>query len=148
MEETIYRHAKGEINRLPCVFEAALLGQHAVCELSVRHSVNGHQKLACAQPLARASCGTLDGLLQEKSAFAIRRTDAQRRLPKASVMKIQCGGLNGLRSLLDPQAHAPNVVHLVRLAQEKQGGLAQLPFAEIIKSVAAWKPSRRIPDNA
>jgi hypothetical protein len=59
------------------------------------------------------------------------------------VMKIQCGGLNGLKTLLDPQALAPNVRRLVRLAQERYGELGTLPFSEIVQGMAAWKARRR-----
>jgi hypothetical protein len=38
---------------------------------------------------------------------------------------------------------APNVQHLMRLAQERHGELADLPFTEIVKGVSAWKGRRR-----
>lgn len=143
MDESAFRHAKGEINRLPCVFERALLARHAVCEYAVRHQIGERETIACAQPPARVLCGELNGLLREKSAFALRLTNTVRILPHAMLMKIQCGGLNGLRDLLDADAVAPNVQHLVRLAQERHGELADLPFTEIVKGVAAWKGRRR-----
>lgn len=143
MDESAFRHAKGEINRLPCVFERALLARHAVCEYAVRHQIGERETIACAQPPARVLCGELNGLLREKSAFALRLTNTVRILPHAMLMKIQCGGLNGLRDLLDAAAVAPNVQHLVRLAQERHGELADLPFTEIVKGVAAWKGRRR-----
>lgn len=142
MDETAFRHAKGEINRLPCVFERALLARQSVCEYAVRHQIAERETVACAQPTARASCGELNGLLREKSAFALRLVDAKRILPHAQVMKIQCGGLNGLRDLLDPGALAPSVHRLVRLALERHGSLGELPFHEIVKGVAAWKGRR------
>lgn len=143
MDESAFRHAKGEINRLPCVFERALLAKHAVCEYAVRHQIGERETIACAQPPARALCGELNGLLREKSVFALRLTNVVRILPHAMLMKIQCGGLNGLRDLLDADAVAPNVQHLVRLAQERHGELADLPFTEIVKGVSAWKGRRR-----
>jgi hypothetical protein len=59
------------------------------------------------------------------------------------VMKIQCGGLDGLKALLDADAVAPDVRRLVRLAQERYGDLDALPFSEIVQGVAAWKARRR-----
>jgi hypothetical protein len=143
MDESAFRHAKGEINRLPCVFERALLAKHAVCEYAVRHQIGERETIACAQPPARVLCGELNGLLREKSAFALRLTNTVRILPHAMLMKIQCGGLNGVRDLLDADAVAPNVQHLMRLAQERHGELADLPFTEIVKGVSAWKGRRR-----
>ncbi len=143
MDETAFRHAKGEINRLPCVFERALLARQSVCEYAVRHQIAERETVACAQPTARVNCGELNGLLRQKAAFALHLTDANRILPHAQVMKIQCGGLNGLRDLLDPEALAPSVHRLLRKAVETHGSLDQLPFTEIVKGIAAWKGRRR-----
>ena len=46
---------------------------------------------------------------------------------------------------IEPAALAPNVRRLVRLAQERYGALAALPFSEIVQGVAAWKPGGRGP---
>lgn len=133
----------GEINRLPCVFERALLSQCAVCELARRDSVGERETVACSSPLARAACGTLYGLLREKSAFALGVKEARRVLPHAMVMKVQCGGLNGLKQALMPDAHAPDVHLLVREANGRLGSLDALPFSEIVQGVAAWQGRRR-----
>jgi hypothetical protein len=142
MDESAFRHAKGEVNRLPCVFKRALLAHQAVCEFAVQQTVSGREGIACAQPVARASCGELHGLLQEKSVFALRRGNTKLTSPASQVLQLQCGGLNGLRDVIDPGAPAPNIHVLVRSAQERYAELAQLPFSEIVKAVAAWKPAR------
>jgi len=143
MDETAYKSARGEINRLPCVFEKALLSRCAVCQLAASHALAERETIACSSPLARADCGQLSGLLREKSAFALRLTNTQRILPHAMVMKIQCGGLQGLQQVLDAEAPAPDVRRLVLLAREKFGELAALPFSEIVKGVAAFQLRKR-----
>ena len=145
MDESAFRHVKGDINRLPCVFERALLAQHSVCEFSVRHQIAERETVACSQPVARAMCARLSALLREKAAFALKLTSTQKILPHAMVMKIQCGGLDGLKAALDPQAVAPDVRHLLQLAQQQYADLAELPFSEIVQGIAAWKPRRRHP---
>ena len=142
MKVSISTHAKGDINRLSCVFRRALLARAAVCECAARHDESGRASVACAQPVARASCGELLGLLRERSGFALGLADARRSLPAAKLMKIQCGGLNGLRDTVDPGAVAPSVHRLVRLAKEQFGELDALPFSEIVKGIAAWSPRR------
>jgi hypothetical protein len=145
VDEAAFRHARGAINRLPCVFGRALLARHAACELAVRHQIAGREAVACAQPVARAICAQMSTLLRDKSAFTMGLTGpgTRRILPPATVMKIQCGGLDGLKALLDAGAVAPDVRRLVRLAQERYGDLAELPFSEIVQGVAAWKPRPR-----
>lgn len=132
-----------DVNRLPCVFSAALLAQCAICELARRGSVGETASVDCSSPLARSACGTLYGLLREKSAFALRLANTRRILKHSQVMKIQCGGLNGLKQAVEPQAHAADVHRLVRIASEREGGLEALPFSQIVQGVAAWYRQRR-----
>lgn len=135
--------AIGAINRLPCVFERALLAQCAVCELARRESIGEQEMIACSAPVARSACGTLHGLLREKSAFALGVKETRRVLPHAMVMKVQCGGLAGLKQAIMPDAHAPDVHRLVRAAVEQNGSLDVLPFSEIVKGVAAFQLRKR-----
>ena len=128
---------QGEINRLPCVFEKALLAHCAVCELARRRGGMAREGVACASPVARAACGTLYGLLRRNAAFALRAGETSRLRPGA-VLKLQCGGLTGLKQLLAPDSHAPYVHGLVRLATDAHGDLDTLPFADIVKAVTAW----------
>lgn len=145
VDETAFRNVRSEINRLPCVFERALLARHAVCDLAASHQIAERENFACTQPAAHEACAQMAELLREKSGFALHLTATQRILPHAMVMKIQCGGLDGLKALLDPAALAPNVRRLVRLAQECYGELGELPFSQVVQGVAAWKPRRRHP---
>jgi hypothetical protein len=143
VDETAFRHTRDGINRLPCVFERALLARHAVCELAVRHQIAERESIACTEGAAYAACAQMSELLREKSAFALGLTATGRILPHAMVMKIQCGGLDGLKALLDPDAPAPEVRRLVRLAAERYGEPGALPFSDIVQGVAAWKARRR-----
>jgi hypothetical protein len=143
MDEAAYRSARGDINRLPCVFEKALLSRCAVCQLAASHALAERETIACTAPLARADCGQLAGLLREKSAFALKLTTTQRILPHAMVMKIECGGLQGLRAVLDADAPAPDVRELVVLARARYGELTALPFSAIVKGVAAFQLRKR-----
>lgn len=143
MDETSYRIARNQLNQLPCVFERALLIQAAVCEAAQRLSLAEREVVACRAPLVRAACGQLLTLLRANSAFALKVKDAQRVLPHAMMMKVQCGGLIGLRDLLDPEAAAPDVLQLVRLAQAEYGGFDALPFSRIVQGVAHWQGRKR-----
>lgn len=135
--------AEAEINRLPCVFERALLAQCAACVEARRASIGEREMIACASPVARSACGTLYGLLREKSAFALGVRETRRILPHAMVMKVQCGGLQGLKEVLMPHAHAPDVHRLIREATERFGALDALPFSDIVKGVASFQLRRR-----
>jgi len=143
MDEASFHQARRQLNPLPCVFEKALLCQAAACEAAQRLSLAEREVVACREPLARAACGHLLQLLRANSAFALKVKDTQRILPHAMTMKIQCGGLTGLKDLLDPEAHAPDVLKLVRLAQAEFGALEDLPFSRIVQGVAHWQIRKR-----
>jgi len=145
MDENSYHLTRQQINPLPCVFEKALLCQAAVCEASRRLSLAEREMVACGEPLARAACGNLLQLLRANSSFALKVKDTQRILPHAMMMKVQCGGLTGLKELLDGEAHAPDVLKLVRLAQAEYKLLEDLPFSRIVQGVAHWQIRRRRP---
>ena len=145
MDEAALKSASRKVNPLPCVFDKALLCQAAVCEAAQRVALAERDMVACREPLARAACGQLLTLLRANSAFALKVKDTQRILPHAMLMKIQCGGLVGLRDLLDPEAHAPDVLKLIRLAQTEFGAFDNLPFSRIMQGVAHWQIRKRRP---
>lgn len=148
MHEASFHATRQQINPLPCVFEKALLCQAAACEAAQRLALAERELVACREPLARAACGQLLTLLRQNSAFALKLRDTQRILPHAMTMKIQCGGLVGLKDLLDPDAHAPDVLKLVCRAQAEFGALDQLPFSRIVQGVAHWQIRRRSPSKS
>jgi hypothetical protein len=145
MDETSFQATRKQLNPLPCVFDKALLCQAAACEAAQRLSLGEREMVACREPLARAACGNLLQLLRANSAFALKVKDTQRILPHAMMMKIQCGGLTGLKDLLDPAAHAPDVLKLVRLAQAEFAAFENLPFSRIVQGVAHWQIRKRRP---
>ncbi len=143
MDESAYRFARGDINREPCVFEKALLARCAVCELEVRHALAERETVACSNPEARRQCARLKEMLREKSAFALKLTDPHALLPHAAMMRIQCGGLAGLKNVLDGDAPAPSIRRLVMLARQQPGGMEELPWSRIVQGVSAWKIRKR-----
>jgi hypothetical protein len=143
MDETCYHTARGQLNPLPCVFEKALLSQAAICEAAQRLSLAEREMMACREPLVRAACGQLLSLLRTNSSFALKVRDTQRILPHAMTMKVQCGGLIGLRDLLDPDAPAPDVLKLVRRAQAEYESFSALPFSRIVQGVVHWQIRKR-----
>ena len=118
-----------------CVFAKALLARSASCELALRRTLGEREVLACASPVARINCAPLAALLHERARFALRLPAPGRPLMHVHALKLQCGGLAGLREAVPA---APDDVHaLVRSAQEAHGSLAALPWQEIVPAVVA-----------
>lgn len=131
--------ARGHINRLPCIFAAALASRQAVCGLSACAQTDAAVSLLCTQPLARANCAQLKGLLRAKARFVL----ARRQLAAGAVDDyVQCAGLAALRQALDPAG--ADVQHLLRLAAQRFQRLDALPFAALIRTMSHWpEPARK-----
>ena len=143
MDQPVVGPGRREAVQLPCcVFQRALLVRCAVCELARARQRRDGEVIDCASPVAWAACKELSGLLREKSAFALKQSRPARSLSSAAAMKVQCGGLKGFQAVLDPAAPAPDVHRLVRLAVERHGELAALPFSQIVRGIAAWRGRR------
>lgn len=128
------RSARGEINQLPCVFSKALQQRCAVCSLSLHDK----DQALCTQPLARAACASLHGLLREKARFALGMKQEPLSGPtsKQDELRLQCGGLSGLRAALDADAVAIDVSRL--LEQLALTETDALPWEKLLRTIANW----------
>lgn len=130
----LQRSARGEINRLPCVFSVALNRRCAVCSLA---QIDAEQ-CSCTQPLARAACAGLHGLLREKSRFALGQR-GEKPTPLEEI-RLQCGGLAGLQAALDQDTVAIDVQRLLERIAE--GGMDELAWEPVLRSIGHWSGGR------
>jgi hypothetical protein len=145
MDDLTRQAAEGAPQWLPCVFEKALAMGCATCTASVRGAIAEREAIGCASPSARADCATLAALTRERSAFALRVSPGT-ALPHAIAVRLQCGGLDGLRGASSPEER--DVRRLVAAARAAHGGLADLPWPNIVVAVMLWqgrRPGRRHP---
>jgi hypothetical protein len=124
-----------------CVFAKALLAGSAECRLAERHALAERVVLGCRSPVARTNCATLSALLHERARFALRLPASSQPPTHLQALRLQCGGLLALHSLLG----SPDVdVHgLVQRAQERYGSLVELPWTPLVAELALWQPRRR-----
>ncbi len=124
-----------------CVFAKALLARSAACALATRRSVAERTLVECSSPVARTNCGTLAALLHERARFALRLPPPGRPLMHMQALRLQCGGLAGLRQVLG----SPDLdVHgLVGLTHQCHGSLTNLPWQALVEHLAAWQAPRR-----
>ena len=146
MDESAFRAARGSLDPQPCVFEKALLARCADCGVAARRALAEREAIGCRSPVARANCATLLGLLRERCTFALKLLPRNDRLPHATAMRLQCGGIGALaRALDDGDAH--DVHALVVAAGDRYGALSDLPWPGIVAAVAAWQGRRRREDR-
>jgi len=157
MDESAFRRARDAVAPRPCVFEQAMLAGGCACSLATRRNIAEREAVACDSPPAHGECAQLYALLRQKSAFALKLTHVELRLPHAKQMKVECGGLLGVQQAaasaggmpVSPVPQEPasvaDVRRLVQNCAEKYGGLANLPYSAIIQSVVAYQTRRRRP---
>ena len=144
--EEAYKAAREEINRFGCPFEKAILRRCCGCENAEKHNIAERETASCKSAVARENCRTLRELLHQNALFALKLTHMG-ALPYAKDIKIQCGGMLGVQRLFAPEAEATspvsNIHGLVLAAQETFGSLQDLPYSEIVKSIAAYEARRK-----
>jgi hypothetical protein len=141
VDELAFQASRQGANPSPCVFEKALLASSAQCSLSRRLSLAERELVACTFEVARINCSTLEGLFRERATFVLRLPRPGVPIAHAKAMQLQCGGLRGLQAAL--AAPEMNVHDLVQHAQANQASLLDLPWSDIVKSIATWQLRRR-----
>ncbi len=141
MDERAFQDSRRMLNPSPCVFERAILADCAQCELARRRALAEREVVACSLEVARINCMTLENLFRERAMFALHLPRPGVPIAHAKVMQLQCGGLRGLQTAL--VAPKVNVHAMVQQAQADEASLLELPWAQIVASIVAWRPRRR-----
>ena len=140
VDETAYRQARIAATPLACAFAKAILSGCAACATSARHALAERETVGCGSPVAHANCTTLEAMLRERAAFALKLA-AGAPLPHAAAMKLQCGGLAGLRE--SAGGEEGDVRRLVAGEIARRGSLAELPWPSIVATVTPGRWSRQ-----
>lgn len=129
-----------------CPFQKPILSGRCGCELAERSALGEQLRVRCGSALACTNCRTLVALLRERARFALRLADPGAPMPFGKEMRLMLGGLAGVQRALGEGAGdrpvVENVHALVQEAQARFGGLAALPFQEIVKTIAAFQSRR------
>jgi len=146
VDEDQFRRTARDVNRVPCVFERAILSASCQCKLSQRLLIAEREAGACRSEPARAECAELLEAMRSSARFTLKLTHVDGPLPFGQEIKVQAGGLIGLQHLLHPHTdtrRVDDVRALVEEARVRYGELARLPFQEIVKSIGAYQHRRR-----
>jgi hypothetical protein len=139
VDEAAFRKELHAADSQSCIFGKALLARCCACTLSRKRAIAEREAVNCSEPAARAQCRELYELLHRNSLFALKLLHADVPLTHAQNMKIQCGGLHGLQRALDGGTEVADVAGLLQAACHEFGDLEQLPYSQIVQSVAAFQ---------
>lgn len=143
MDQDIFRKTYREMNERACVFEKSNLSGLCRCSQAERFCLAERVGVHCKSDEAKETCGRFIELLREHSRFALKSSDTSEVLSHNKAMRIQVGGMRGVYLAIHAGEPVPvqigDVHDLLQQAAEQYGSLADLPFQEIIKQVAAYQ---------
>ena len=147
MEEKQYRDTYNSINPCRCVFEKSINSRRCHCALAHRFCLADREGVSCTVDLAQKRCQTLLQTLRNNAIFTMRLTRIDGALPHGKEVKVQNGGLLGLKLLLDPTYDEQNgiedIQQLINQAIEKYTSIDAFPYDEIVKQISRFEGRSR-----
>jgi hypothetical protein len=139
MDETAYRQSATFPNA--CPFEKTLLANCATCSRAEKHNIAEREIVCCDNAEARRRCVEFRDRLRHGFSFALGKLHIDTPLPHAQEMRMQCGGLKGLRYSLDAGDQVGDVAGLLDLSVQKFGSLEDFPYSEMVRLAnSLYKP--------
>ena len=118
-----------------CPFSKPIIGNWCQCTLAnLEERCAG--KMTCKQSdKYLAGCRNLVELFKEKSRFVLGISSQEDELTHQQLMKIRCGGLQGMHRVLKVEKPIPDVLETLELARKRYNNLQDFPFSEIVKDI-------------
>lgn len=99
-DEDAFRRRREAMLGLPCPFERALLARCSDCSLARPVLMAEREAIGCTHAPANERCHAYHGALRAAARFALR-AEPDVPWPFSKEIRLQCGGLLGLREALD-----------------------------------------------
>jgi hypothetical protein len=169
-DEDAFRRRRDAAIGHACPFERALLARCAACGLARSVLLAEREAIGCQSQAASERCHAYHDELRAASRFALR-ADASAPWPFSKEIRLQCGGLIGLRQALDeaggsgeradgaqgegggdtesgsadPAAPVDDADAVLQRALARWGSVEALPYSRVIRAVIRHEPRRRAP---
>ena len=143
MDQDAFRETYREVNENFCAFEKSVLINQCNCSKAERFCIAEREGVHCLSERGQARCLDALSILRDHATFALREL-TEGKLPHGKAMRVQIGGMRGLNKLLNGEdTQVPDVDAILQAAIQRWGSLEQLPFSEIMPSIAAYKGKTR-----
>jgi len=145
MDEDEYQQTRKQLNQCPCAFEKAILSSRCGCEKFQRLNIAEREAAACVSVSAQQQCFELLEQLYQNSRFALQQSDLNSPLAHAQMMKLQCGGLQGLQSILQPptKENVNNIHYLVNSIFTSYDDIKKIPYQEIVQFISHYQVRKK-----
>lgn len=147
MDQDAFRQTYKEVNERSCAFEKSVLINQCSCSQAERFCIAEREGVQCLSEQGHENCLTTLSLLREHARFALRTNEDKAILPHGKAMRVQVGGMRGIRALVEESAEdplaVPDVYTILLQAVDKYGSLEQIPYSEVMPTIAAYKSKTR-----
>ncbi|MDH5484384.1 MAG: hypothetical protein OEY43_04030 [Gammaproteobacteria bacterium] len=121
---------------------------HARCAQGQMFRLADRQGYACHNERAQGQCSQLLNHLRQQTRFVFKLNEIDGPLPHNKEIRVQNGGLIGLRKLLGDtlvDGEIEDVNQLISQVLARYGSIDRLPFDVLMQSVTGFKarPKRR-----
>ncbi len=146
VEENEFRNTYNSINSTRCVFEKALLTKTCQCSRARGFRLAERVGFGCNHLLAQQRCAELLALMRNNARFTLGMPTVVGPLPHNKEIRVQIGGLRGLRKLCHEAEEETETIADVDATIEaciaRYGSLAEIPYDRILPSIAAYQVKR------
>ena len=147
MDQDEFRQTYREVNARACPYEKSILTNNCDCSMAERFCIAEREGVRCTSDQAQARCLALLEFLRLRARFDLQTTDQRSVVPHGKAMKIQVGGMRGLKAALAPGDPVPTTIDdifgTLATALQRFGGLEQLPLQPIVQQIAAYQGRKR-----
>ncbi len=147
MDQDQFRTTYREINQRFCAYEKSVLTNQCDCTQVERFCIAEREGAHCNSDSGHGRCQELLELLRAHARFALKALGEKDLMPHGKAMKVQVGGLRGIKLTLEPDKPTPATIDdvdgTILAAIDHFGGLEKLPFQTIIQQIAAYQVKKR-----
>jgi hypothetical protein len=150
VEENEFRSTYAALNQTRCVFEKAINARQCSCSQAERFMLAGREGVACHSKSHSQRCTAVLSQIRDNARFALKLMEVGDVLPHNKELRVQVGGLRGLRDLVnEAESGQPLVADIHRTLQQalaKYGDIDDFPYQQLMQSITAFEgrhPRRR-----
>lgn len=149
VDERQYRQTYRDVNPTPCPYERSILTPYCACEKSQHILIAERESGSCSAAEMQKNCQSYLRYVRSKASFTLKETRRNEPLAYSKEMKIQCGGLLGLQSIMghsDGQT-IENVYQLMSKALKQYSCFEELPIEPVLRAINQFQIRRRRGSN-
>jgi hypothetical protein len=151
VDQDLFRKTYREVNERFCAYEKSILTNQCDCSQAARFCIAEREGVRCGSEQGQQRCLRLLEFLRNQARFALRSTEDRSTIPHGKAMKVQVGGLRGLKSALAPEEPVPATIDdvdaTIQAALGRFGDLDSLPLQTIIQHITAYQGRKRARRN-